>query len=203
MNLLLDGGELPSADCVGQPLSQVLDTLASVLAEEGRVIVSVQVNDEPPEAECLAAPFDGESDAVVAVRSVGLKEHLIASLRESERLLPELALSVRELGSKFLRITDLDLREDFSECVSNLNDFFQFLAQLEASTPGPCANIPMGDATVASHNAAMRQLLEEVVSAFAAKDFVRMSDLMQYEVAPTLEAYAHIMPRMVSEIEAA
>jgi len=201
MRLTLDGNELSSEECAGRPISEVLDMLGAVLGEEGRVILDVQLNGKPLPSEQMSDQFDVSSDGHLEVKSGSPAQFMIQSLHQSQRALPALADSVCELGRSFLTTPCAEVQGRFSTCMSDLHDFFQFLGNVESGAGVNYADIRMEGGTLATHNENIVHKLEEGIAAFAARDLVRISDLMQYEIAPALDAYTEAMPKIVHAIE--
>lgn len=201
MRLVLDGSDLPAEECVGRPLAEILDTIGTLLSERGRVILEAQVNGRAPDAAQLAAPVEAAPEWRLEVVSGTQADLLLKSLRSSATALPDLAESLLQLSASFLRPSPAQLQGDLTECLALIRDFFEFLDQVGKNAPVEIGRLQMGDCTLTLHNRKMAGVLEEIVSAFAVKDYVRISDLLRYEAAPALDAYVTLMPRMIAAIE--
>jgi len=197
VKLLLDGNELPSEFCTGRTVSEVLGVVAAMLSEHGRVILDARLDGAPLED---APPDDAPGDRL-EITSGSAVEFTVQSLRRTAELLPQLAATVRELGKSFLATPYFKLQDDFSACISNLREFFHFLGEVQSNLGVDSATVHVGEETLLDRNEKMVRVLEEIILAFASKDFVKISDLMQYEVAPALEVYAAAVPRLIELVE--
>lgn len=177
------------------------DLLANVMKEEqlvGRVITDVIVNDEnfseiyPHQAEDM----DCDSIEKVEIRSRPLDEMAVEMAGEMHKVATLMGNGARNVGKLFREEKNTDALELLQDLLDVTRDFMGLITKLREQYLGGA------DEEFVRKTENLSDLLSEMSEVMENEDWVLLSDLLEYELAPLCDDWRVIGERTHKQLQA-
>lgn len=202
MKVLVDGNELRQVSPDGEPLAQIYRELVGGLFREGRTVVAVTLDGRTLKDDDLTRLLDGEESPgeTLDLQTLDTAELSRATLAEIsthlERLREGLKMTVDHLGRAerakalaALRPT-LEIWLAVCEAVQKvcLLSQIELTAEREETTAGTLQESLVGS-------------LGDVQSAIEQEDWVRLADLLEYELMPSVTGWDTLVKAVLDRLQ--
>ncbi|MFO7976396.1 MAG: hypothetical protein R6V12_17375 [Candidatus Hydrogenedentota bacterium] len=204
MEIIVDGNaQWPIEDRVENIFDAVV-VIGQKLHEQGRSIMSVQVDDEAVSAEALVDSMKNKPlDTVqrLTITSENTRQLVYESLSEVERSLPELPLACHELATVFQSENPEAGYEPFERLATIWGVIKERELMIANAMEMPLEELTVGGQTVKEFHDDLNGYLLEATQALKSRDSVLLGDLLEYELAPRAEKESMIVDLLKKEAE--
>lgn len=190
LRCMVDGERHDIEPCEGDELGNVIGALSCEVAKSGRFIASLKVNG----AE-LDASFERATDLPLAevsgieITTDSSANLALAALTEGGEYLTELRRFLFHLVELYRGGDEVRGGELFVDLVTGLEWFVKVTAAAEKLLMVDFAGTRCGDRTLAEAVDSLNRVLMEIIVAQEQRDWVLLTDLLEYELAHQLEQW--------------
>jgi hypothetical protein len=190
MELIIDGKPAPALE--SNPAT-VLDALAVItrrLRSEGRAIMAVSADGrDVPYDQVREALRDVRVDqlATLELRTEAIRDLIDQTLAEAAEVIPELPAVCRELGEVFHTAGSTDGADEFKRLVQIWDAVHEHQDLVIGALDLDPASLTLGGEPLEKRLDRVRAVVKQTAEALGRGDRVKVSDLLQYELAPLAE----------------
>lgn len=201
MKLILDGkaGEWTNTSCT---LKDVLEELQKNQIPQHLVVREVFVDGEEVSLEAsFLSTRSVSSVSELTVTTANPRELTIEGTISTLTILPRLSEAVRECASLLQTGGETEAMQRMSEIVDVIKWFNIILEGLEKVVGVNLSLFHDGQQSLLEKRKQLAEILKGTFGHFEAGDWVRLSDLLEHELAPHLSSWLACMPEVIKEIE--
>lgn len=193
LNFMVDGQTHDIKSYDGVALDNIIGMLSSEAAKNGRFIASLKVNGEE-----LETGFETGADMVLAdissleVTTVSSEQLVLEALAEGGSYLVELRNFLIQTTDAYRTGNETKGRELFIELIQGLEWFVKIASTAELQLKVDFAGTICSGQTLSEAVDSLNQILLEIIVAQEQRDWVLLTDLLEYELAPQLELWREI-----------
>jgi hypothetical protein len=193
LSCMVDGQAHEITVCESVVLADIIGTLNSELAKDGRFIASLMVDGEKVEAGS-----EGSTDRALAqvsrldVTTESSENPAREVLAEGCGYLGELHLFLLQTTKLYRSGDETKGREHFMELINGLEWFVKITSTVERLLNIDFSGTICAGRTLTESVDSFNRILLEIIVAQEQRDVVRLTDLLEYELAPQLELWLEI-----------
>ncbi len=197
MDVYIDGKPVPG-EVPGESLQAILEFIAENLLDGDHTFRELQINDrlysEADMGEPAQIPRAGiQSLQVTTISSAEIIAHFLAN---SERQITTLQEAARRLAEVFLVEDSRQANEQYLDFLDSIDLFLKMLQQIKDSLDLDFATLGGGEATAAALLGRMEALIDEMLAAQEASDWVLLADILHTDLPKVLEAWRPLLGLM-------
>lgn len=195
MKLVVDGTTWP----VPSGMENVMDVVGEVmeqLSRDGRGVVSLLINGEsvqPDDIQRRWCERPLEKDMEIEVTSRSIAELVHQSLADLEQLLPDLPQACSMLAQVFQGDEAESGFQYFDELAQLWSKIKRQQQQVVNALGLDLSKVEVDGQSLSAWHEALNARLQEAVEALEKRDFVRLGDLLEYELTPFAALEAKIV----------
>jgi len=204
MEIIVDGNAQYPIDDQPDNLFELIVAIGQKLHEQGRSIMSVQLDDEAVSAEALLDSMKNKPlDTVqrLVITSENTRDLVYESLSEIEQSLPELPLACHELARLFQSETPDAGYEPFERLATIWGVIKERELMIANAMEMPLEELTVAGQPVKQFHDDLNGYLLEAMDALKSRDSVLLGDLLEYELAPRAEKETMIVDLLKKEAE--
>lgn len=204
MEIIVDGNPQFPTDEGADNIFDLVVAIGQKLHDQGRSIMSVQLDDKAVNAEALVETMkDRPLDTVqrLVITSESTQDLVNESLSEIEQSLPELPLACHELARLFQSETPDAGYEPFERLATIWGVIKERELMIANALEMPLEDLTVADQSVKEFHDDLNGYLLEATQALKSRDSVLLGDLLEYELAPRADKESIIVDLLKKEAE--
>jgi hypothetical protein len=194
LHVMLNGAPYAAAPDV-QSWGDLLEVVDRETASTGTIVGVVRFDgvDEPGfrEPAVLIRPL--ESDLIVEIETEVPSALLFRILDEGAASLPELELAAHELAGLFRGVEIDRASQGLAQLAESLMNLVTLVAASTAAAGARLNTLALDGEPVGPSLAAMDVAIGPLLEAHAARDYITVADLLEYDVAPAIPRMADVI----------
>lgn len=197
--IVIDGNESKIKISDYENLEEVLTAIKEDDALKGRVITDVIIDDEPFSEIYPHQAEDMQSDTIsrIEIRSETSEKMALAMSGEMHKVATLMANGSKNVARLFREDKNTDALELLQDLLDVTRDFMGMSTKLRDQYLGGA------DAEFVEKTEALSNLLSEMSEVMENEDWILLSDLLEYELAPLCEDWRVISEKTHKQLEAA
>lgn len=186
----------------GASLSEVMGCISQKIAHENEVITHVRVNgqevDEDENGNYPGVSI-GEIDSV-ELQTGSAREIACRSLSDAVSYLGNLNPGIKKTAELFRVGEEAEAHVQYGLCVEGIKWFLHILEGVKQVQGLDYQEILFSGPSIQSHIEKLEQTIRDMWKAQSDRDWIMLSDLLEYELFPVMEAWKEILPLLGARI---
>ena len=187
----------------GASLRDIMSCIGKKIAHADGVITRIRVNgqevDEDENGDYPGIAI-GEIDSL-DLRTGSPWEVACRSISDAINYLGNLNPGIKKTADLFRVGEEATAHVQYGLCVEGINWFLQVLEGVRQVTGLDYQQIPFSGLPIQSHIEKLEQTIRGMWSAQSDKDWIMLSDLLEYELLPAMETWKEILPLMEGKVK--
>jgi len=180
-------------------LKTIIEEVETFLLTVGRVPIELIIDGESLSQDELERrqeePVKGEE--IIEFGVMTLTNFVLENLEGASNANEELISKINRFADELYLTTKT---VDPQEMIEGLRDFFFFWTRMNHLFPNIFSIVLIDDDLLEKHIEQLQEVFKEIISAMEEEDTVLSADLLQYEVAPIIEAIGRGIPNIKDHI---
>jgi len=202
VKILVDGEAAANPTAGGEPLVELYRRAVAELLAQGRTVVSTSVDGRILVEDELTKVLDGESDGEA------LNLQTVATAELAGSTLKEVAKHVARLREGLRRAVDRLGADDRTGALEAFRPTLEMWMAVCEAVQKVCIVIghdvaaDLDGTSVADEHRKIVDALGEIQSAFEQQDWVKLGDLLEYEMLPATDRWEAVVNRLLHKVQA-
>jgi hypothetical protein len=201
MQITIDGKEESFVIDESEPFGRLLERVKEFLAKRKRVILSLKLDGAVIMAEELSQKKIGQFE-LLEIQSADPKKLSENTLQELKTLLENLEKTHLWISSQIQKGEILSALPRLVECLKSWQIFFTTIELIGKLLCIRLEEISLGQETLSEALKGLIKHLRDLKNAFDEMDFIRLSDIIEFELKPGLPRWYELVERLKKLIKA-